>query len=71
MATDPWYPYSCSKSKEYPGIFVELPEEALKSSGHKLEVIYYPWSRAIAELRKGNITTFGSGSMQNAPGMIY
>ncbi|MEW9897866.1 transporter substrate-binding domain-containing protein [Chitinivorax sp. PXF-14] len=46
-----WPPYSGAALKEG-GVLTQVLREAFKSVGYRLEVSYYPWSRAVAVAKR-------------------
>ncbi|WP_238787729.1 substrate-binding periplasmic protein [Vibrio furnissii] len=49
---DAWPPYIIDTS-DYPGISVEIAQQAYASQGYQLELDIKPWSRALKEIQHG------------------
>lgn len=51
LATTDWCPYACSNSDTSPGIAYEYVKAVLKKNGIDAHIEFYPWTRAIKEVR--------------------
>ncbi|MEH6813477.1 MAG: transporter substrate-binding domain-containing protein, partial [Motiliproteus sp.] len=64
-------PYVCDESPELPGILVEIAKHAFSRTGHQIQVIYLPWSRALRYAELGEISGVIGVLRRNAPTFRY
>ena len=55
IRADSWCPYNCEPSDNHSGYMIEIIELAAKSAGHKVDYKIVPWSRALVDVRLGQI----------------
>jgi polar amino acid transport system substrate-binding protein len=54
LAADDWCPQHCQGDPVYRGYIVELVVEAFARAGVNVEIVYLPWLRAMAEVKRGS-----------------
>lgn len=70
IAAIDWCPQLCP-GQQKPGYIRELVEQAYVSSGYKLSINTYPWSRALNMVRKGEVDAVLSPAKAEAPDLLY
>ncbi len=71
IVADTWCPYNCNPKSPHTGFIVDITKQAFAK--HNIEVKYsvMPWTRAIAETRKGIHTAIIGASVDDAPDFIF
>ncbi len=70
VGTDPWCPYNC-EDKTNEGISIDILRKVFEPLGHKVEVYFVPWARAISGMRSGEFTNFTSAAKADCPECLY
>ncbi len=70
LATTDWCPYAC-KNNTNRGIVVDYVEALLVTEGIVSEVEFFPWSRAIELVRRGEYHALLTAVPSEAPGMLF
>ena len=65
-----WCPQICS-ANEKPGYIIELVEKIYSDSKYQLDIQFYPWSRAIKNVRNGNADALLSPAKAEAPDLLF
>ncbi|MCP4323909.1 MAG: amino acid ABC transporter substrate-binding protein [Alteromonadales bacterium] len=65
-----WCPQICPQQEDK-GYVVDLINEVFKESQYEVAISYYPWSRAIKNVQKGESDALLSPSKTEAPTLIY
>ena len=55
LATTPWCPYTCDNSTDEFGLVGRQINTLLKGLGIELNIVSYPWSRAVRAAQLGNV----------------
>lgn len=71
IAADPWCPYSCKSEDNKEGFLIDLFKEIFESKGYKVKYEIISWSRAINEVRSGNINAIAGAFKTDAPDFIF
>jgi polar amino acid transport system substrate-binding protein len=71
MAATDWCPYTCDSASGQKGIAYDFLTEVLKKHGVKLNVRFYPWSRALLVAQKGEVDGLVTATWPEADGMLF
>jgi polar amino acid transport system substrate-binding protein len=71
LAADEWCPYNCAPDSKEPGWMVELATAILTKAGHKVTYKIVPWTRAIAEARRGTFNGIIGAAKTDAPDFVF
>ena len=71
IASDPWLPYTGDAKEGKKGFMIEVATEALKDAGHEVVYINRPWTRAVADARKGKINAIAGAYKEDAPDFVF
>lgn len=70
VAAIDWCPQICIDKKQK-GYVVDYVNEIFKDSGYVLDIEYYPWSRAIKQVRTGKVHALLSPAKAEAPSLLF
>lgn len=71
VAAIDWCPQICPNSTDKPGYVVEILQQIVANSDIKLQIDYFPWSRAIKNVREGSYHILLSPAKKEAPDLTY
>ena len=71
IAADVWCPYNCEPGSDKPGYLVEIVRESFKLFGNGEKIIYkkVPWTRAMLEAQKGNLSGIIGATLSESKGL--
>lgn len=71
IRADSWCPYNCEPSDNHSGYMIEIIELAAKSAGHKVDYKIVPWSRALVDVRLGQVNGVVGASDGDREGLTF
>ena len=71
IAADPWLPYSGDSKEGKKGFMIDVATEALKEFGHEVVYVNRPWTRAVADARKGKFQAIAGAYKEDAPDFVF
>ena len=71
VAAIDWCPQICPNDSDRPGYVVEILQQVVANSDIELQIDYFPWSRAIKNVREGNYHILLSPAKKEAPDLTY
>ena len=71
LRADEWFPYNGVPGSNLQGFMIDIATEAFKEKGYTVEYETMPWTRAVAEGRKGKIDGIVGALKGDAPDFIY
>jgi len=71
IAAIDWCPQICPEDKNLKGYIVDIVEAVYEDSKVALDIQYFPWSRAIHNVRTGKSHALLSPAKKEAPDLIY
>ena len=66
-----WCPQICPEDKNLKGYIVDIVEAVYKDTQIQLDIQYFPWSRAIQNVRNGKTHALLSPAKKEAPDLLY
>ncbi|CAK0764610.1 polar amino acid transport system substrate-binding protein [Azospirillaceae bacterium] len=71
VRADDWCPYNCVPDSDKPGYAIEAAREIFTKAGHSIDYKQMPWTRALADCRKGSIDAVLGTSTDESPDFIF
>lgn len=71
IAGDNWCPINCVEGSDKEGYMIDIAREAFALSGHDVNYIEIPWTRAVGMARKGEIDAVVGAFRGDAPDFIF
>lgn len=71
LRADNWCPYNCDPNSSSPGYMIEIAKTVFEKAGHSVDYQIMPWTRTLAEVRKGTINGAIGASMDGDKDLIY
>lgn len=71
LVADEWCPYNCAPEADRPGYMIEIARRVFAEAGHTVEYRNLPWTRSIAEARRGNYEGIVGTTPEDAPDFVF
>ena len=71
IAADTWCPINCEVNSQYEGFMVHMARVIFSKAGHSIEYKVMPWSRALSEVKAGNINGAIGASIDECTDCIF
>lgn len=71
IAADEWCPINCAPDKEPFGIGIDLAKTIFEPLGYEVKYVTMPWTRALEEVRKGNVDAVVGANTTDDPTLIF
>jgi len=71
LATTEWCPYVCKNEQRGEGLILDYLREVLEAENISLNVNFFPWSRAIQEVRSGRLNGLVTAIKSEAPTLDF
>ena len=66
-----WCPQICPNTPERPGYIVEIINQLFNDSEYKINIDYFPWSRAIRYVKQGKYSVLIAPAKKEAPSLTF
>lgn len=71
LRADDWCPYTCAPNGGKPGYLIEVAREVFGKAGHTVNYEFLPWSRALLEVRNGDVAGAAGAGRGDLPEGVF
>lgn len=71
IAADEWCPINCKQDKEPLGVGIDLAKAIFGPLGFQVKYVTMPWTRALEEVKKGNVDAVVGANSSDDPNLIF